>query len=468
MFWRRYFIKSVTWLQALADFSTVVACYLASYWFYTGPLKSVSPQALPEFAIFSMVAGLLYVLLLEREGLYRREISLLNVKELRGIFYIGIYASAVILSATFYLRFASFSRITLTLALISTPVFIYLQRQLFYRFHVLFHQHGLSRYKVLIYGAGNIGQHLAKRLFESPSLGLLPIGFLDDDERKYGKSITWKGTCPPQGLKVLGGEEVIKPSIQKGVNAILIALPSATFDRNQKLVEFCNEQRIEYAIVPNSYEKFIQGIEGFEIGGIPLLRRRERKQSFYYVFIKRLIDFALSALFLLVLLPLFTFIAIAIKVNSKGPVIFKHKRVGLRGRTFSLYKFRSMQTSAPKYSTCPEDPTDPRITKVGRWLRRTSLDELPQLFNVLRGDMSLVGPRPEMPFIVEKYGPLEKQRLEVKPGITGVWQISAFRGEPIHTNIEYDLFYLDNRSILLDLAVIVKTILSVVRGIGAV
>ena len=126
-----------------------------------------------------------------------------------------------------------------------------------------------------------------------------------------------------------------------------------------------------------------------------------------------------------------------------------------------------MFLDAPKYARTPADPADSRITKVGRWLRRTSLDELPQLFNVFRGDMSLVGPRPEMPFIVETYSLLERQRLLAKPGITGVWQISAVRGEPIHANIEYDLFYLENRSILLDLAIIVKTILSVIRGVGA-
>jgi lipopolysaccharide/colanic/teichoic acid biosynthesis glycosyltransferase len=157
----------------------------------------------------------------------------------------------------------------------------------------------------------------------------------------------------------------------------------------------------------------------------------------------------------------------AIKMESPGPIIFKQKRVGLNGRQFSMYKFRSMFIDAPKYAKTPSNPRDPRITHVGRWLRRTSLDELPQIFNVWRGDMSCVGPRPEMPFIVETYTPLQRQRLEAKPGITGVWQISAVRGEPIHQNIEYDLFYLENRSILLDLAIIIKTVLSVIRGVGA-
>ena len=153
-------------------------------------------------------------------------------------------------------------------------------------------------------------------------------------------------------------------------------------------------------------------------------------------------------------------IALIIKLTSEGPVIFKQKRVGLNGKEFSFYKFRSMYTEAPQYAPTPSNPADPRITKIGRWLRRTSLDELPQLFNVLRGDMSLVGPRPEMPFIVSQYTSIERRRLDAKPGITGVWQISAARAEPIHANMEYDLFYLENRSLLLDIAIIIKKIFS--------
>jgi len=140
---------------------------------------------------------------------------------------------------------------------------------------------------------------------------------------------------------------------------------------------------------------------------------------------------------------------------------------GARNGSADIYKFRSMYVDAPKYAVTPSESSDPRITRVGRWLRRTSLDELPQLFNVLRGEMSLVGPRPEMPFIVEKYTSFERQRLEAKPGITGVWQISAVRGEPIHHNMEYDIFYLQNRSFLLDAAILLKTFLSVLRGVGA-
>jgi exopolysaccharide biosynthesis polyprenyl glycosylphosphotransferase len=466
--YRTYFGRLITAAQVTADFASVFACYMAAYFFYVGPLKGSSPQSLIEFTTFSAAASLLYVLIIDRVGLYRREISLLNVKELRGIFYVGLYAAAAILSVSFYIRSVSLSRITLTTAILLAPIALYLQRQIFYRVHVLFHQRGWSRQRVLIFGAGNIGTHLAKRMFESPSLGFYPVGFLDDEASKHGQAVRWTGIGPKPGVRVLGGEEVLSKALELGVELVVIALPSASFERNQHLVEMCVAAGVQYAIVPNAYEKFIQNIELFEIGSIPLLRRRAHRVSFYYLAMKRLTDFVLAAFFITVLSPLYLLIATAIKVESEGPVIFKQKRVGLRGREFSFYKFRSMFTTAPKYERSPADPRDPRITRVGRWLRRTSLDELPQLFNVLRGDMSLVGPRPEMPFIVANYTPLERQRLEAKPGITGVWQISAVRGEPIHQNLEYDLFYLENRSLLLDLAIVIKTMLSVIRGIGAV
>lgn len=462
-----YFGYFVTASQVTADFLTVMLCYAASFFFYTEFLLKISPQTFPRFMMIAAVAGLAYVLIMDRVGLYRREISLLNVKELRGIFFTGIYGAALILSSSFYIRPLDLSRIMFTFAILITPVALYFERQMIYRLHLLFHQKGWSQKKVLIFGAGNIGKHLAKRMFESPSLGLLPVGFLDDDGSKHGSYLRWQGACPKNGVPIVGDEEFLEGCFAKGIDLVFIALPSAKFERNQNLVEHCIREGVEYAIVPNTYEKFIQQVEMFEIGGVPILHRRENKVSSYYLVTKRLLDFVTAAALIFVLSPIILIFGMAIMLDSKGPVIFKQKRVGLRGKEFSFYKFRTMLTTAPRYATSPNEKTDPRVTKVGRWLRRTSLDELPQLFNVLRGDMSLVGPRPEMPFIVKDYTPLERKRLDAKPGITGVWQISAVRGEPIHANLEYDLFYLQNRSLLLDFAILVKTFLSVIRGIGA-
>lgn len=458
----------ISGFQVVADFLSILSAYLLSYWIYTGLFQAWSPQTFNEFFALSCVLGLIYLFFIEREDLYRREISLMNVKEFRGICHVALYAAVCILSLTFYVRSLNLSRFMLTSALILSPIFLYVQRSIFYQFHLYFHRKGYSQRKVLIYGAGQIGLHLAKRLLESPSLGLLPIGFLDDDKKKWGQSIRWLGaSCPKKGLPILGGEELLETLVERGVEQVLIALPAATYERNQKLVELCLEKKIHYAIVPNTHGKFIQNIEIFEIGGIPLFRTKQHRISTVYLMIKRLLDFIFGGIALIVFSPLALFISVWIKLDSPGPVLFKHKRVGLKGREFSLYKFRSMYIHTPSYAQTPLNGEDPRITRVGRFLRRTSLDELPQLLNVFRGDMSLVGPRPEMPFIVAEYSPLHRLRLEVKPGITGVWQISAARGEPIHANIEYDLFYLENCSLLLDFAILLKTVFSVARGIGA-
>ena len=175
-------------------------------------------------------------------------------------------------------------------------------------------------------------------------------------------------------------------------------------------------------------------------------------------------DLIVSSLLLVLLAPLLFLIAILIRLDSPGPALFVQKRVGRNGEFFNMYKFRSMYTSAPKYDLSPTQSSDPRITRIGSFLRRTSLDELPQLINVFLGNMSLVGPRPEMPFIVQRYNSRHRQRLQVIPGITGLWQLSADRAFPIHENIEYDLYYIRNRTFFMDIAILIHTLFFAMRG----
>jgi lipopolysaccharide/colanic/teichoic acid biosynthesis glycosyltransferase len=185
------------------------------------------------------------------------------------------------------------------------------------------------------------------------------------------------------------------------------------------------------------------------------------------VVVKRVADFAICIPALALSLPLLLVASILIKVDSDGPIFFRQARIGKNGRVFRLWKFRSMHSDAPPYERSPLSDADARLTRVGRVFRRFSIDELPQLINVLRGEMSIVGPRPEMPFIVDQYGLFERQRLQVRPGITGLWQISPARAMPIHENMEYDLYYIQRQNIYLDLAILLRTVTAVVRGIGA-
>jgi lipopolysaccharide/colanic/teichoic acid biosynthesis glycosyltransferase len=184
--------------------------------------------------------------------------------------------------------------------------------------------------------------------------------------------------------------------------------------------------------------------------------------------LKRGCDVIGSLLFLIILFPLFVLVAILIKLDSPGPVFFRHRRVGKNGNHFVLWKFRSMRTDVPEYEASPRSAVDDRLTRMGRLIRRLSVDEMPQLINVLKGEMSLVGPRPEMPFIVARYHPAHCERLVARPGITGLWQISPARAFPIHENLQYDLHYVHHQNLFLDCAIILRTIAAVIHGVGAV
>jgi lipopolysaccharide/colanic/teichoic acid biosynthesis glycosyltransferase len=184
--------------------------------------------------------------------------------------------------------------------------------------------------------------------------------------------------------------------------------------------------------------------------------------------LKRSCDVIGSLLFMVMLFPLFVLVAILIKLDSPGPVFFRHRRVGKDGDHFVLWKFRSMRTDVPEYEVSPRSVADDRLTRIGRLIRRLSIDEMPQLINVLKGEMSLVGPRPEMPFIVASYRPTDCERLIARPGVTGLWQISPARAFPIHENLQYDLHYIRNQNFWLDCVIILRTITAVIQGVGAV
>jgi lipopolysaccharide/colanic/teichoic acid biosynthesis glycosyltransferase len=203
------------------------------------------------------------------------------------------------------------------------------------------------------------------------------------------------------------------------------------------------------------------------LDSIPLITRADPRPTLLGQAAKRILDLVFSSLVLLITAPLFLVIAILIKRESQGPVFFVQSRVGKDGKPFRMIKFRTMHAHLSGDAPTPRTRGDPRITPTGRWLRRFSVDELPQFLNVFLGDMSVVGPRPEMQFIVDQYGPLDRERLRTKPGVTGLWQISYARQMAIHDNLDYDLYYIEHQSLLLDLVIIALTLFAVVKGTGA-
>ena len=186
----------------------------------------------------------------------------------------------------------------------------------------------------------------------------------------------------------------------------------------------------------------------------------------HYAVSKRAADLVVSSILLVLSSPLLFLIALLIRRDSPGPALFVQKRAGRNGELFDMYKFRSMYADAPRYDCSPTTSFDPRITRIGRFLRRASLDELPQLINVLLGNMSMVGPRPEMPFLVQRYNSRHRRRLQVIPGITGLWQLSTDRAFPIHENIQHDVYYIRNHSFFMDMSILIRTLfLAMGRGI---
>lgn len=182
---------------------------------------------------------------------------------------------------------------------------------------------------------------------------------------------------------------------------------------------------------------------------------------------KRTTDVLLAAVSMPLALPLCLAIAFAIRRDSEGPLLFSHERIGRGGKPFRMLKFRTMRANTPAIADAPRTPDDARITRLGRWLRRWSLDELPQLWNVFRGDMSLVGPRPEMPHLVAQYAPWQRIRLRVRPGLTGLWQVLGRKELPLHQHLEYDVYYVNNVSVSLDVAILLKTVPRILGGRGA-
>ena len=318
---------------------------------------------------------------------------------------------------------------------------------------------GFNLRHVLVVGDGELAQSVADRMARHPELGLKVRGFLTDDPARVG---TYVGAVPVCGLWDAVSDVVAKG----GVDQVVLALPFEALPRLGGLVSRLDSAAVDIKVVPD-VERFVSlrsGIEEFE--GLPVISLRATPLSGWNRIAKRAMDIALGTLGLLLVAPLMLAIALLIKLTSRGPVLFSQERMGLDGRVFRVWKFRTMRADAedesgPVWATAG----DPRCTAIGGQLRRLSLDELPQLINVLRGEMSLVGPRPERPIFIDEFRrhvPRYMLRHMVRAGMTGWAQVHGWRGNTsIEQRIQYDLYYIENWSLLLDLKILALTF---VRG----
>lgn len=334
----------------------------------------------------------------------------------------------------------------------------------------------------LVVGRGPEASLFIREMRERPSLGYRVIGVVDT---KHGDTQMSYENVPVVGtLESL--PEVIRDS---GANEVIIADPQVNGDALFEVMIRCGRRRgVEFRIAPSLFNCLPRKTEIDQIGVLPMIRLFREPLSNGARILKRTFDLIFAALAILLLLPLWLLIALLIKLDSKGPVFYTQERVGMDGRLFLLYKFRTMQANADaelhrEYQRAfiagraeanlgnETKPTykllsDPRITRIGKLLRRTSLDEVPQLLNVLSGDMSLVGPRPPIPYEVEAYELWHRKRLDMKPGLTGLWQVSGRNRLPFEEMVRLDLFYIENWSLLLDLKIILRTGFVMLAGEG--
>jgi len=318
---------------------------------------------------------------------------------------------------------------------------------------------GIGLRRTLIAGSGELGRMVAQRVLQHRELGYQVIGFVDDTDARGGDA---------SGLPILGSlADVGTIARREQIDHLYVALPAEEHIKLLGLIELTSRECIDVKVVPDLLQFIALRARLEDLDGLPVININDVPLQGIYAWVKRGLDFTLSAAALVVLALPLALVAAIIRWSSPGPVFFRQERMGLDGKAFTVYKFRSMRVDA-EASTGPiwADHDDPRATTVGRWLRRFDIDELPQLWNVLRGDMSLVGPRPERPFFVEQFKhrlPQYMLRHKVKAGITGWAQVNGWRGNTsLEKRLEYDLYYIENWSVTLDIKIILLTL---VRGL---
>ncbi|RLD11094.1 MAG: hypothetical protein DRI44_04420 [Chlamydiae bacterium] len=483
----KWLIISLRVARAIVDFAIIYVAFYLGYKIYflnqpkicavyqteLAPTLYYIPTADRHYFTIAFGVGIITIIVYAFLNLYKEDTSILHVEEYKNVI-VGYVIASILFLAIYYVYFTYlgkdlqtklFSRRIFSFASVISISGILFARAVFNKIQHLLHSKGAGAKRVLIYGAGEAGKLIARRLNEFPAFGMFVVGFVDDNVNLTGTSIIYN-RAKRLSLNVVGtGDELKKFVDYSAADEVLVAMPSGTTKKIVNTMNYCMENNILYRFVPNVYELSIQRTVTKNIAGIPMISAKNTSRHYIYLFFKRIFDFIASLILLILLSPIMLIIALIIRIDSKGSPIFVQTRVGLNGKPFSIFKFRTLRNDANKYEINPTNNNDNRITKAGKWLRKTSLDELPQLLNVLLGSMSLVGPRPEMPFIVEKYNKLHRERLRVKPGITGLWQLSADRSIAIHENMDYDLYYVHEQSFLLDIVILIQTFFFAFRGI---
>jgi exopolysaccharide biosynthesis polyprenyl glycosylphosphotransferase len=449
-------------LLLVADLVLVAGSWLGAYGlrFHVGlPAPLGVPPFRPYFLALAVILPI-WTWVFHRRGLYapRRVDSFLS--ETGAVLAAGTTVVVLLVAATFFVRSYFFSRgvvlLFWVLSIASVSVFRFASREVL----AVLHRRGRYLSSALVVGGGRVAEQVVQRIQEHPETGLRVAGVLTNEPR--GPRL-----C---GVPVLGRYEQVKRVLHLcGASQVILALPREDSHQLEKLLDQLEDELVDLRLVPDLVHvaTLRSSVEDFD--GLPVINLRESPLVGWAGIRKRVFDVLASSLALLLTAPAMALIALAIRLTGGRPVIYTQERMGLDGHVFPMLKFRTMIPDAER-ETGPvwSQRADPRETRVGSWLRRTSLDELPQLWNVLRGDMSLVGPRPERPVFIEQFRrevPGYMLRHKVKAGLTGWAQVHHWRGDTsLHERIEHDLYYIRNWSLGLDFRILLMTLWRGTRG----
>ena len=438
------------------DLFILTVCWIAAFYLrFSTPIIPITKGVplLKDYLFLLVFVLVIWIGTLHLTGVYHRFFN--RTQEVRAIFKANFIALMILVFITFFFQRTDFSRLVFLYFGLLSFLSLSLSRIFFKKYYISLQKKHLLSERVLIVGARDLAQGVADTIRKHPELGLVIVGFLSRLPQKVGTQI--------KGIDVLGIYEEIDQVIQThGIHLVIFAMPLTAHQKLEELLSRIRDEMVDIKIVPDLY-RFISlrgGVEEFE--GLPFINLRESPMVGWNRILKRFFDILLACLGLILLSPLFLLIALAIRITSPGPVLYRQVRMGLDGRIFEMLKFRSMVVGAEQ-ETGPvwAQKKDPRRTFLGRILRKLSLDELPQLINVLRGEMSLVGPRPERPELIYSFKekiPKYMLRHKMKAGMTGWAQIHGWRGNTsLEKRIEFDLHYIENWSLLMDVKILIKT-----------
>lgn len=456
-------IRNLTIMTDLVLINLAFAlAYVVRYrfqWF----LETTAYAPYPDYFGQQILLNTLLLATFSQNKVWQRRRGEFWIDEISRVGFAAATSIALMMAYTFFFRPLAVSRLMYIWTLIFITLFISLSRLVRRTLLTAFYRRGRWADWVLVIGSGEVGRGLIRTLMARPDLGYRAVGYLDDGS---GENNIGLGRTPHLG-SLTDVTEVLRQ--YPGLHTVFIALPGEMHQDILALLRLCQMQGVRAQVVPDLLQMSLNRVEFTNMAGIPILGARDVHISRTRRAMKRALDLLIIALVGLPALLLGLAIALAIKLDSSGSVLYQAERVGRNGRLFKMYKFRSMVEGADRQKAHlqhlneADGPIfkirdDPRLTRIGRFIRRLSLDELPQLYNVLRGDMSLVGPRPPLAEEVQAYKPWHRQRLSVIGGMTGLWQVSGRSDLTFDELCLLDIYYIENWSVSMDIRILLQTI----------